>query len=236
MGLFRSICYCEHTTYPVAAMGEEKKKKKKKKEEKKEPSPPPAEEPAAEGSEKKKSSKKSSKKASGKKLSGPLSCFNEKQLEEFKNGFNLMDQDKDGIISKNDLFRLFDIIGKLADDKELDDLICQSENPLTFTEMLTLFANKMEGAADDDELIIDAFYKFDEGDGTIDIEQFEACLKGKGDPLTDKECKAILPDLPRIDVQPNPHWLSTKGVIELLVSKEEDEEEEEEEAPVQAAA
>merc|ERR1739838_1265673 len=99
----------------VAAMGEEKEKKKKKK---------------------KKVEKKSTKKkrSTGPKYSGALSIFNEKQLTEFKNGFNFMDQDKDGIITKPDLFRAYDIISKLANDQELDSLLGEVENPMTFTQ------------------------------------------------------------------------------------------------------
>jgi len=217
-------------------MGEEKekKKKKKKKEDKKEEAPPPVEEPPP---EKKKSSKKKSskKRASAPKYSGALSIFNEKQLHEFKQGFNYMDQDKDGIITKGDLFRTYDIIGKLASDNELEELLSEADNPMTFTQMLTLFADKMQGKVDDDDLIIDSFKAFDEGDGTIDPEQFAAIMKGKGDPLTQKEIDEIFPELPRMEEQPHPDWISMKGVIEMLVSKQEEEEVTESEAePVPA--
>jgi len=209
---------------PVAAMGEEKekKKKKKKKEEKKEEAPPVEEPPP----EKKKSSKKKSskKRASAPKYSGALSIFNEKQLTEFKQGFNYMDQDKDGIITKSDLFRTYDIIGKLASDQELEELLAEADNPMTFTQMLTLFAEKMQGKADDDDLIIESFKAFDEGDGTIDPDQFAAMMKGKGDPLTQKEVDEIFPDLPRVDVQPHPEFISLKGLIDMIVAKNEDEE------------
>jgi len=199
-----------------------KEKKKKKKEDKKEEAPPPVEEPPP---KKKSSKKKSSKKrASAPKYSGALSIFNEKQLTEFKQGFNYMDQDKDGIITKSDLFRTYDIIGKLASDQELEELLAEADNPMTFTQMLTLFAEKMQGKADDDDLIIESFKAFDEGDGTIDPDQFAAMMKGKGDPLTQKEVDEIFPDLPRIDVQPHPEFISLKGLIDMIVAKNEDEE------------
>jgi len=206
-------------------MGEEKekKKKKKKKEEKKEEEPAPVEEPPP---EKKKSSKKKSskKRASAPKYSGALSIFDEKQLNQFKQGFNYMDQDKDGIITKSDLFRTYDIIGKLAADAELDEMINEAPNPMTFTQFLTLFAEKMQGKVDDDELIIESFKAFDEGDGTIDPDQFAAIMKGKGDSLTQKEIDEIFPELPRTEEQPNPTYISMKGVIEMLVSKGDEDE------------
>jgi len=205
-------------------MGEEKekKKKKKKKEDKKEEAPPPVEEPPP---KKKSSKKKSSKKrASAPKYSGALSIFNEKQLTEFKQGFNYMDQDKDGVVSKPDLFRTYDIVGKLANDTELDELLGEAPNPITFTQLLTMFADKMQGKADDDDLIIESFKAFDEGDGSIEPDLFAAMMKGKGDPLTAKEVDEIFPELPRTECQPHPTWISLKGVIDMIVAKNEDEE------------
>jgi len=206
-------------------MGEEKekKKKKKKKEEKKEEEAPVVEEPPP---EKKKSSKKKSskKRASGPKYSGALSIFSEKQLREFKDGFNYMDQDKDGIITKSDLFRTYDIVGKLVADAELDEMLNEASGPITFTQFLSLFADRMQGKADDDDVIVDSFKAFDEGNGTIDPDQFAAVMKGKGDCLTQQEIDEIFPELPRTEEQPHPTFILLSGVIEMLVSKQEEEE------------
>merc|ERR1719228_353749 len=166
----------------------------------------------------------SKKRASAPKYSGALSIFNEKQLKEFKDGFNYMDQDKDGIITKSDLFRTYDIIGKLAADAELESMLAEADNPITFTQMLTLFAERMQGKADDDDLIIDSLKAFDEGDGTIDPEQFAAIMKGKGDPLTQKEIDEIFPELPRMEEQPHPDWISMKGVLDMVVSPQDEDE------------
>jgi len=208
-------------------MGEEKEKKKKKKKDKKEKAEEEEAPPSVEDPEKKKSSKKKSskKRASGPQLSGPLSIFSEKQLAEFKQGFNYMDQDKDGIITKNDLFRTYDIVGKLASDAELEELLSECDGPMTFTQMLTMFADKMQGKADDDEVIVESFKKFDEGDGSIEPEQFGSMLKGKGEPLTQKEVDEILPELPRTEERPHPRWISLKGVLEMVVSPQEEEDE-----------
>ena len=55
----------------------------------------------------------------------------------------MMDHDHDGIISKSDLRATFDTVGKLANDKELDEMINEASGPINFTQMLTLFANRM---------------------------------------------------------------------------------------------
>lgn len=108
--------------------------------------------------------------------------------------FGLMDQDKDGIIGKNDLRAAFDTVGRLATDKELDEMLDEASAPINFTQLLNLFAVRMSGSgmynssekssgvefsadwtifrsgADEDEVVINAFKTFDV-DGKIDGER-----------------------------------------------------------------
>lgn len=80
-----------------------------------------------------------------------------------------MDADKDGIISKSDLRSTFDAVGKLSNEKELDEMINEAPGPLNFTQLLSLFAIRMQdsGGTDDDDVVVAAFRSFDES-GTID--------------------------------------------------------------------
>lgn len=57
-----------------------------------------------------------------------------------------MDQDKDGIIGKNDLRATFDNVGRLVTDKELDDMLNEAPAPINFTQLLNLFASRMSGS------------------------------------------------------------------------------------------
>lgn len=81
-----------------------------------------------------------------------------------------MDHDRDGIIGKNDLRSTFDQVGKLVADKELDEMVNEAPGPINFTQLLTLFANRMSGGSDEDDVVIAAFKSFDT-DGFIDAEQ-----------------------------------------------------------------
>jgi Ca2+-binding EF-hand superfamily protein len=58
-----------------------------------------------------------------------------------------MDQDKDGIISKNDLRATFDQLGRVAAEKELDEMVNEAPGPINFTQLLTLFAGRMSGGS-----------------------------------------------------------------------------------------
>ena len=82
----------------------------------------------------------------------------------------MMDADKDGVISKNDLRATFDAVGKIANDSELTEMLKEASGPINFTMLLTLFANRMSGSADDDDVVINAFKQFDEN-GKIDGEK-----------------------------------------------------------------
>lgn len=88
-----------------------------------------------------------------------------------------MDHDKDGVISKDDLRATFDAVGKLSNEKELDEMIKEAPGPLNFTQLLSLFAIRMQetGGSDDDAVVAEAFKTFDEN-GTIDSEKYDTKL------------------------------------------------------------
>jgi len=155
-------------------MADETKKKSKKK---KEAAPDAA--PAAEAAPARTESKKAAKKTG----SNIFSMFSQKQVQEFKEGFGFMDADKDGILNKNDLRATYDQIGKMADDKELSEMLNEASGPINFTTLLSLFANKMSGGADDDDVIIKAFATFDK-DGKIDSENLRNKLMNWGEKFS----------------------------------------------------
>jgi len=192
----------------------EKKVKKKKKEEA--GGETPAETPPATT---RSSSKGSSKKA---KRSGSnvFSMFSQAQVAEFKEAFQLMDHDKDGIISKSDLRATFDAVGKLSNEKELDEMVNEAPGPINFTQLLGLFGTRMadSGGTDDDEVVVAAFKSFDEG-GTIDSERFRHALMTWGDKFTAKEVDDAF-DAMEIDDNGR---IDTQALITLLTAAQEEE-------------
>lgn len=56
-----------------------------------------------------------------------------------------MDRDKDGILGKEDLRGTWDAVGKLVSDKELQEMLHEAPGPVNFTQLLSLFANRMAG-------------------------------------------------------------------------------------------
>jgi len=159
-------------------MADDKKVKKTKKKE------AGGDDAGAEESPKRASTRESKKaKRSG---SNVFSMFSQKQIAEFKEAFQMMDADKDGIISKSDLRATYDAVGRLANDKEMEEMLKEASGPINFTMLLTLFANRMSGSADDDDVVINAFKSFDEN-GKIDGEKLRHALMTWGEKFTSDE-------------------------------------------------
>ncbi|XP_017770518.1 PREDICTED: myosin regulatory light chain 2-like [Nicrophorus vespilloides] len=194
----------------------EKKVKKKKKEE-----APADAAPAAETRTSSKGSSKSSSKKAKRSGSNVFSMFSQTQVAEFKEAFQLMDHDKDGIISKSDLRATMDAVGKLSNEKELDEMINEAPGPINFTQWLSLFAIRMQdsGGSDEDDVVIAAFKSFDT-EGTIDSEVFRHALMTWGDKFNAKEVDDAF-DAMEIDDNGK---IDTAALITMLTGTEEDAE------------
>jgi len=173
---------------------------------------------AKEPAEEKRESKRESKKAA-KQDSNIFSKFSQKQIAEFKEGFSVMDVDKDGILSKADLRATWDSLGRSCPDSELDQLVAEASGPLNFTQLLQLFANRMSGAAVDDEVVKAAFRSFDEG-GSIDPEKLRTALMTFGDKFTNQEV-----DDAYAQMTIEGGKIDTNKLISLLTASADDEEE-----------
>ncbi|EDW39377.1 GL14063, partial [Drosophila persimilis] len=134
--------------------------------------------------------------------SSVFSVFSQKQIAEFKEAFQLMD---------------------IANDKELDAMLSEASGPINFTQLLTLFANRMAsaGANDEDDVVIAAFKTFD-NDGLIDGDKFREMLMNFGDKFTMKEVDDAYDQM----VIDDKNQIDTGALIEMLTGKGEEEEEE----------
>ncbi|KAJ4919402.1 hypothetical protein JOQ06_018500 [Pogonophryne albipinna] len=115
---------------------------------------------------KKEAPKKAKKRTEG--GSNVFSMFEQPQIQEFKEAFTIMDQNRDGSIDKNDLRDTFAALGRLnVKQEEIDEMLKEAPGPINFTVFLTMFGEKLKGA-DAEETILNAFKVFDpEGKGTL---------------------------------------------------------------------
>jgi len=172
-------------------MGEDKKKEKKSKKKAAEepaadtPADAPADAPAEEAPKK-----------AAKAPSNVFALFNQAQIQEFKEAFGLMDADRDGILSKDDLAAIWQQTGREAEPKVVDEMIKESPGQLNFTHFLNLFGEKMHGT-DPETTLKNAFEMFDpDKTGQLDEAYVKDLLSGVGDLFSKEEIKMTWKEAP----------------------------------------
>merc|ERR1739845_294622 len=78
------------------------------------------------------------KKRAQRATSNVFAMFNQDQIQEFKEAFNMIDQNRDGFIDKEDLHDMLASLGKDAPDDYLESMMKEAPGPINFTMFLTL--------------------------------------------------------------------------------------------------
>jgi len=142
--------------------------------------------------------------------------FSQKQIAEFKEGFRVMDKDKDGIITASEIAATFAELGRPGTDSDFQQMEADAGAPISLTVLMNMFASKSSGEQDDDDTVIAAFRSFEGGSpGTIDSTQFKAMLQAFGDKFTDQEVEDVF-GIMEID---GDGQINSNHLINLLVAK-----------------
>ncbi|UYV66889.1 hypothetical protein LAZ67_4003244 [Cordylochernes scorpioides] len=139
-----------------------------------------------------KTSQKQRVKRSG---SNVFAMFTQHQVQEFKEAFQMIDQDKDGFISKNDIRATFDSLGRLATEQELDSMVSEAPGPINFTMFLSIFGDRISGT-DEEDVIMQAFKLFDDGDGKCEGDKFRHSLVTWGEKFSAQEADDAMNEAP----------------------------------------
>uniref|UniRef100_A0A8B9IQL1 EF-hand domain-containing protein n=1 Tax=Anser cygnoides TaxID=8845 RepID=A0A8B9IQL1_ANSCY len=142
-----------------------------------------------------KAPKKAKKKIEG--GSNVFSMFEQTQIQEFKEAFTIMDQNRDGFIDKADLRDTFAALGRLnVKNEELEDMVKEAPGPINFTVFLTMFGEKLKGT-DPEETILNAFKIFDpEGKGHIKADYIKEMLMTQADRFSQEEINQMFAAFP----------------------------------------
>lgn len=131
--------------------------------------------------------KKQVKKRAQRATSNVFAMFDQSQIQEFKEAFNMIDQNRDGFIDKEDLHDMLASLGQEPTDAYLDAMVKEASGPINFTMFLTLFGEKLNGT-DPEDVIQNAFMCFDEeSSGKVHEDKLRELLTTMGDRLTDEE-------------------------------------------------
>jgi len=137
----------------------------------------------------------STKKRAQRTGSNVFAMFTQLQVQEFKEAFGFIDQDKDGFISKSDIRATFDSLGRLCTEEELQSMVNEASGPINFTMFLTIFGDRIAGI-DEEDVILNAFAQYDEGDGKCSEEKLRHSLMTWGEKFTGAECDKLLGEAP----------------------------------------
>jgi len=143
--------------------------------------------------------KTSGKKKAQKATSNVFALFDQSQIQEFKEAFNMIDQNRDGFIDKDDLGQMFQSLGKDPPEQYLEDMIKEATGAINFTMFLTLFGEKLNGT-DPEDVIKNAFKCFDEaGKKKIPGDTLKQLLMTMGDRFTAAEVEEMFNEMPLED-------------------------------------
>jgi len=132
--------------------------------------------------------KSSAKKRAQRATSNVFAMFDQTQVQEFKEAFNMIDQDRDGFISNEDLKDMLASLGQIMTDDEIDGMIKEAPGAINFTMFLTLMGEKLNGT-DAEDVIKNAFKCFDpENKETINEDYMRELLMSMGERFTEEEC------------------------------------------------
>lgn len=128
-----------------------------------------------------KTKKAGAKKKAQRATSNVFAMFDQQQIQEFKEAFSMIDQDRDGFIKDTDLKDMFASLGNEKSNDYIEEMLGEASGPLNFTMFLTLMGEKLNGT-DPEDMIRNAFASFDiEGKGILNEDRLRPLLKGMGD-------------------------------------------------------
>jgi len=120
--------------------------------------------------------------------SNVFSMFEKSQLQEFKEAFGMIDNNRDGTIDAADLKGTYASLGIMnVEDEMVANMMKEAPAALTFTVFLGMLAEKLHGT-DPEDVILDAFKEFDENNtGFIPKAELQECLMSQADRFNQEE-------------------------------------------------
>jgi len=132
----------------------------------------------------------------GRATSNVFAKMPKKMMQEMKEAFTMIDQNRDGVIDIEDLKDMYSNLGRIPPDAELKEMLKEAPGALNFTMFLNLFGEKLSGT-DPEDAIRNAFSMFDEeGKGFLPEEYLKDLLSNMGDNFTADEIKQTWKEAP----------------------------------------
>eukprot|EP00929_Paragymnodinium_shiwhaense_P000843 TRINITY_DN101047_c0_g1_i1.p1 TRINITY_DN101047_c0_g1~~TRINITY_DN101047_c0_g1_i1.p1 ORF type:complete len:216 (-),score=53.96 TRINITY_DN101047_c0_g1_i1:134-781(-) len=140
-----------------------------------------------------------------KQREGKIPNFSRLQFEKVSDNFKLMDRDKDGRLSADEVGRLFRAFGQNPTDKELARLLeIVPPKGLDEAGFVDFFLMNYKTPMEEDTLI-KAFKTFDlDKTGLIHVDKFKTVLNSMGEPLPEEMLKQLVKEIAEhVEVDPD---------------------------------
>uniref|UniRef100_A0A672MQS5 Myosin regulatory light chain 2, smooth muscle minor isoform n=1 Tax=Sinocyclocheilus grahami TaxID=75366 RepID=A0A672MQS5_SINGR len=158
---------------------------------------------------------KTTKKRPQRATSNVFAMFDQSQIQEFKEAFNMIDQNRDGFIDKEDLHDMLASLGKNPTDEYLEAMMNEAPGPINFTMFLTMFGEKLNGT--DPEDVIKNAFAYEYMMYLINIcfiqeDYLRELLTTMGDRFTDEEVDELFREAP-IDKKGNFNYVEFTRIL-----------------------
>jgi calmodulin len=126
-----------------------------------------------------------------------LQPISDLKIEEFREAFNVFDNNGNGRISAAELGEIFLSVGQKPSEHELQEMINEvqeneDDDEITFEQFLKMVRKRMKDV-DTEEELIEAFKFFDtEGTGLINVEDLKQMMLNLGETLDPEELEEVI--------------------------------------------
>ncbi|NXT11036.1 MYL9 protein, partial [Prunella fulvescens] len=157
---------------------------------------------------------KTTKKRPQRATSNVFAMFDQSQIQEFKEAFNMIDQNRDGFIDKEDLHDMLASLGKNPTDEYLEGMMSEAPGPINFTMFLTMFGEKLNGTDPEDRWVRCPLLTLPPAllAGFIHEDHLRELLTTMGDRFTDEEVDEMYREAP-IDKKGNFNYVEFTRIL-----------------------
>jgi len=128
--------------------------------------------------------------------SNVFASFPPNQIQEFKEAFTMIDQNRDGFIDIEDLKDMYASLGTSPSEKELQEMLNESPGPLNFTMFINLFGENLHGT-DPESALLNAFKMFEaDSKNFLEEEYIKDLLQNMGDNFSAEEVRQTWKEAP----------------------------------------
>lgn len=140
------------------------------------------------------------KKKKARSTSNVFSQFEQAQIQEFKEAFQMIDVDRNGVIDVGDLKATYASLGVRNMEMDvLEGMVSEAGAPINFTIFLNMLADKLHGTDPEDQIVA-AFKIFDkQNTGVVPAAYLKEVLMTQADRFDEKEIGTLMEIAPTND-------------------------------------